>query len=142
MKNGQNQREGSPRVRIVLSGRVSPSEDTEKVLAAMRNVLGDCDYTVEPGKDEISLVSQDGGCLKKLRDQLRDRHVRAAARKLAEESRSGNSTTLMVNRQAAFAGVMALCGSEGESPLGPLYLRIESEELDKTIDWLTSYESG
>jgi predicted RNA binding protein with dsRBD fold (UPF0201 family) len=141
LKNGRSQKERSLRVRLTLSGHVSPSEDPEKVLAAMRNVLGDCDYAVEKGEEEIRLVSVDGRCLKRLRDQLRDRHVRAAARRLAEESRAGTSALLMVNRQAALAGVIALCGSESESPLGPLYLKIESDELDVVIDWLTSYET-
>ena len=48
----------------------------------------------------------------------------------------------MFNRQAAYAGVLALCGSEAESPLGPIYLRIDSQDLDDVIEWLTAYEPG
>jgi predicted RNA binding protein with dsRBD fold (UPF0201 family) len=49
------------------------------------------------------------------------------------------STSLMLNKQAAAAGVIALCGSTEESPLGPIYLTAESEQIATVIDWLTAY---
>src|SRR2546430_9707542 len=68
--------------RVELRASVAPSEDPQKVLAAMRQVLGDCDYTVEEGESSITLSSSSPRCLQKLHDQLRDRHVRDAARRL------------------------------------------------------------
>ncbi len=80
--------------------------------------------------------------LSHLRDQLRDRHVRAAARRLLLYSIKGGRAELMLNRQAAVAGVVVVCGSPEESPLGPIYLRLESDNLPAAIDWLTAYDSG
>jgi predicted RNA binding protein with dsRBD fold (UPF0201 family) len=88
------------------------------------------------------MTSDDSASVMRLREQLRDRHVRAAARRLFISRREGNKVTMMFNRQAAHAGVLALCGSEAESPLGPIYLSIESESLDEVIEWLTAYEPG
>jgi predicted RNA binding protein with dsRBD fold (UPF0201 family) len=84
-------------------------------------------------------VTDEAKALLRIRDQLRDRHVRSAARRRLLLGREGNSTSLMLNRQAAAAGVLAICGSPEESPLGPIYMTIESEKLDTVIDWLTSY---
>ncbi len=129
-------------VEVELRATVSPSEDPSKVLAAMRNVFGECDYAVEQGPDSIRLRSTSSRCLQKLHDQLRDRRVRGAARKRFLLGRSGDSTTVMMNRQAAAAGVVALCDSEEESPLGPLNLTIASDDLDAVIQWLTDFPSG
>jgi len=105
----------------------------------MRQVLGDCDYTVDEGERSIRLISSSPRCLQKLHDQLRDRHVRDAARRLMLRLLEGDTLNLMLNRQAAAAGVLALCTTATESPLGPLRLEIESDAPQKLIDWLTAY---
>jgi predicted RNA binding protein with dsRBD fold (UPF0201 family) len=126
-------------IRIELRATVSPSEDPQKVLAAMRNVLGACDYSVDEGATSIRLRSTSSRCLQRLHDQLRDRQVRDAARRLMLASLEGNVLPLKLNRQAASAGVMALCSNAVESPLGPLNLELESDAPQKLIDWLTAH---
>jgi len=127
------------KAKLALEATVSPSEDPEKVSRAMKSVVGEalCDITTDP--HSARLVTEDPTALARIRDQLRDRHVRSAARKQMLLKSSGRSTSLMLNRQAAAAGVVALCGSPEESPLGPVYLTIESEKIDAVIDWLTAY---
>jgi predicted RNA binding protein with dsRBD fold (UPF0201 family) len=105
----------------------------------MREVLGECDYSVEEGASSIRIRSESSRCLLKLHDQLRDRHVRDAARRLMLASLEGHVLPLKLNRQAAAAGVLALCSNAVESPLGPLNMEIESEAPEKLIDWLTAY---
>lgn len=140
MAEGAVKVEGSPSVRRVeLRATVSPSEDPRKVLAAMRRALGDCDCSVEEGAASIRLRSSSTRCLQKLHDQLRDRHVRDAARMLMLASLEGEVLPLKLNRQAAAAGVLALCSNAVESPLGPLNLEIETDAPQKLIDWLTAY---
>jgi len=124
---------------VELRATVSPSEDPQKVLAAMRQVLGECDYSVDEGAASIRLRSSSSRCLQKLHDQLRDRHVRDAARRLMLASLEGSVLPLKLNRQAAAVGVLALCSNAVESPLGPLNLEIETDAPEKLIDWLTAY---
>jgi len=131
-------------VAITLRATVSPTEDPAKVLAAARGALGDCAYEVEDGgggggTDAVVLRSKDGRCLQKVRDQLRDRHVRDAANRLLLRMRDGPRVTMLLNRQAATAGVVALCTSATESPLGPLVLVVESESPEAVIAWLTAH---
>jgi predicted RNA binding protein with dsRBD fold (UPF0201 family) len=129
--------EGNFAVRLVLLASVSPTEGGGKVLTAASNVLGDCQYTTEDKGDEIILRSSEVSCLWRIRDQLRDRHVRDAARRLLYKSKDGDKMTLMFNRQAAYVGVIAVVASAEESPLGPLTLHIECDKADELMDWLT-----
>lgn len=130
------------RARVTVEASVSPSEDPSKVASALEGAIGG-----EPGGAVLKagsarLSTNNPKALAKVRDALRDRHVRAAARRHLLLHRKGRSSTLMLNRQAAAAGVLALCGSPEESPLGPVYMTIESEDLDRVLDWLTAYEGG
>jgi uncharacterized protein len=129
-------------VKVKIEAGVSPSEDPEKVAQAVLNVVGGGSAELRRSDSEIRYASEEVGSLAHLRDQLRDRRVRGAARRLLTDARHGRVTELMVNRQAAAAGVVVLCGSQDESPLGPIFLRIESNQLDELIGWLTAYEGG
>lgn len=127
------------RVRLGLRASISPSEEPTKVARALANIAGEGHGSAEVTGPDAELVTELPGALAHVRDQLRDRHVRAAARRQMLLNVEGTSTFVMLNRQAAAAGVVALCGSPEESPLGPIYMRIESERLDAAIDWLTNY---
>jgi len=128
-----------PGARLELDAIVSPSEDPTKVLQAMTNVVGDAKREIATDSHSAKVVTEDRRGLVRIRDQLRDRHVRTAARRQMLLNRSGRRTSLMLNRQAAAAGVVALCGTPEESPLGPIYLTVESDNIDAVIVWLTAY---
>ena len=131
-----------PRARAVLEASVSPSEDPAKVVKALRNILGDSAATESEGERSARLRIEGLRGLDHVKEQLRDRHIRSAARRQLLLNRRGNETSLMLNRQAAASGVVALCGSPEESPLGPVYLTIRSGELEAVIDWLAAYSDG
>ena len=126
------------KARLSLRADISPSEDPAKVSQAMRDVVGE--VGPESVREEAGyLTTDDPEALSRLRDQLRDRHVRSAARRQMLLNVTRDSTSLMINRQAAAAGVVALCGSPAESPLGPIYLTIKASKIQSVIDWLTAY---
>lgn len=127
---------------IRVEGKVSPTEDPKKVLKAMQNILGECSYEVNVGSELITISTEDLDCLNKIHDQLRDRKVRGVARRLAMENKLNDQITFLLNRQAALQGLVVLCSESSESPLGPIILRIQSDEIDSIIEWLTSFESG
>jgi predicted RNA binding protein with dsRBD fold (UPF0201 family) len=129
-------------VEIVLRADISASEDPERVLKAARNVLGDCSYKVELSPQSLVLRSSDRGCLQKVHDQLRDRHVRDAARRQLLVNMEGRKLRLLLNRQAAFVGVIASVSAAEESPLGPLVLELQTDKPEEMLDWLTLYRSS
>jgi len=118
------------------------SEDPNKVLGAMKKILVDDTASLERNNQMIRLVSEEFTSLDLLRNQLRDRHIRAAARRLFLSELRGSSTSLMLNRQAATVGIVALCSSADQSPLGPIHVILDSKQIEAVIDWLTTYESG
>jgi uncharacterized protein len=120
---------------------LSPSEDPALVVQAMKNIFS-AEGAVMEGRRVIKIHGEGMDFLDRMHDQFRDRHIRGAARRLLLSGMKGKSTTVMFNRQAATAGVLALCGNADESPLGPIYVTIESKKLEAVIDWLTAYESG
>ena len=121
---------------------MAPSESREKVLAAVRKVLPEATEASGRGTGGVELVSERVESLVVLHDQLRDRRVRGAARRLLLARLRGSSTSIILNRQAASAGVVALCSSEEQSPLGPIVVTIESKGVQAVIDWLSSYDAG
>ena len=127
---------------LTVEGTVSASEEPGKVREAAANVILGSSYDAREDGSSVILRTQDPRALSKLHDQFRDRRVRGAARRLLLRGTEGESTTLMINRQAAAAGVIVLCSSEIESPLGPLVLKIQSKQLDPIVKWLTDYVEG
>ncbi len=126
-------------VEIILTASVAPSEDQEKVIAAAKNVLGECSFELGRTPTQIRLRSNDVRCLRKIHDQLRDRRVRDAARRFLLKSREGDVLSLLLNRQAASVGIVVLCASPEDSQLGPLVLQMTSAEADTLLDWLTAH---
>ena len=127
---------------VSIAASVSPTEDPHRVMGAILQALGDVPHSVRSEGSRISVESSAPGNLDRLHDQLRDRRVRATARRRLLAGRSGRRTTVMLNRQAASVGVLVLCDDEKESPLGPIFLTIRSDDLDGVIQWLTEFPSG
>ena len=122
---------------IVAETQVKPSESKEKVANAISNLFKEKgELRVE---DQIvRFVSSDLESLRFLKDQFRDRQVRAAARRLLlVNNQDSNQTFLLLNKQAATVSIAALCDDPKESALGPIILRIRSPNIDQIIDWLT-----
>jgi uncharacterized protein len=44
--------------------------------------------------------------------------------------------TFFLNKQAAYAGHVSFSAPEGESPLGPIQVMIETDHMEELIDWL------
>ncbi|MCL4540658.1 MAG: hypothetical protein M1378_13855 [Bacteroidetes bacterium] len=122
---------------VVVETQVKHTESKEKVAAAVSNLFKVGELRVEA--DRVVFTSEDIESLRFLKDQLRDRRVRSAARRLLlSNSKEGSfQTFLLLNKQAATVGVAALCDDPGESALGPIVLRIKSAHLQDVITWLT-----
>lgn len=118
---------------------VNPSEDKSKVITALKNIIGEAEASIGEDGERVYLKTKDPRSLKHLKDSLRDRRIRAVAKRLVLESKKGNEFTILANKQAAYVGIISLCESEEESPLGAIRLRFKSADLDKLIEYLTEY---
>lgn len=123
---------------IVAEAQVKHTESKTKVAKAVSNLFPS-KGELRMEEDRVTFVSTDRESLRFLKDHFRDRRIRSAARRLLLSNTDEGSlqTQILLNKQAAFAGIAALCDDPSESPLGPIVLRIKSNRLQNLIEWMT-----
>ena len=58
------------------------------------------------------------------------------AREMMLRNLDGDSTELLIHKQAAYANKVALVNRDWESPLGAIHIEIQSKKLEELIDWI------
>ena len=120
---------------VKVEAPVNHSEDPQKVIAAIENVIERCSPEFRYGS---RIVGRAAGSepLSLLYEQVRSRSAMGVLRRMLLDNRAGDSTWFLLNKQAATAGIAAVIEEEQESPLGPIRVTISCEELDTLVDWL------
>lgn len=123
---------------IVVETQIKNSESQEKVTRAVSNLFKE-HGELRVDEKKVEFVSSNLESLWFIKNQFRDRQVRAAARRLLILNKGeSDSTFLLLNKQAATVSIAALCDDPAESALGPIVLRIRSPKLGEVIDWITA----
>jgi predicted RNA binding protein with dsRBD fold (UPF0201 family) len=120
---------------LKVEASVNPSEYPEKVITAITNVIDKCSPELRYGNIAIGR-SAESESLSTIYDQVRSRSAIAVLRRMLLVNRIGNTTWFLLNKQAAVAGSAVIIENEQESPLGPITVTIDCEELDALVDWL------
>jgi uncharacterized protein len=122
-------------IEITVEASVNPSESSEKVIAAIRNVVDRC---FPEFKHTSRVIAKCFGSesLGTIYEQIRSRSAMGVLRRLLTNNRIKETTWFLLNKQAATAGIVAAIEDEKESPLGPIRITIVCEELDLLVDWL------
>ena len=115
---------------------ITASEDVNKVRTAVSNILIDMDEKITG--DSLVANSSNYESLTRIYETMRSRKSKSAYRRLLMRNMANNSTWFYLNKQAAFANVIALCDEAGESPLGPIKIVLHSKNIEDVIDWLVS----
>jgi len=115
---------------------INTSEDIQKVRTSLSNVLTDMDEKIT----DNSLVANSNNyeSLTKIYETMRSRRSKSAYRRHLMRNMANDSTWFYLNKQAAFANVVALCDEADESPLGPIKVVLHSKNIEDVIDWLVS----
>jgi predicted RNA binding protein with dsRBD fold (UPF0201 family) len=115
---------------------INPSEESSRVIKCLIN-------TVNGGSPEINeegnlaMVKTEGlHALHHIRVGVKSRFSAGVLRRLFEYNRSNNKTWFLLNKQAAYSGVIAIVESSVESSLGPIMVTITSRDLDRVLEWL------
>ena len=118
---------------------VNPTESREKVVEAVRNVLGDIELEQSERGGLVVLVGRLNRIedLAPLRDALARMRVRDAARSLFTRIAQEGLLSFGLNKQAAYAGHASFYSS-GESPLGPIQVTIKGD-VSEAIAYLCNY---
>jgi predicted RNA binding protein with dsRBD fold (UPF0201 family) len=127
-------------VTVYIEADVNPTESEDKVKRAIENLFGAVEINVEPMYRGAKITSMRKGpdALTKLRNLLRRERIRAAARTVLIAGIDRNAVSFCLNKQVAYVGHASFCQEEAESPLGPIKVKIESENPRRLIDWLIS----
>lgn len=112
------------------------SENSVKVIKAVKNILNNCTVTLTDSK--ILAISKIPESLNKIYEHARSRAILGVFRRVLDDNTIANYTWFYLNKQAAYAGIVSICEEESESPLGPIKITITSNQLQSIIDWLTS----
>ena len=115
---------------------INASEDMEKVRTAISNILTDMDEKITG--DSLVANSSNYESLTKIYETMRSRRTKSAYRRHLMRNMAKDSTWFYLNKQAAFANVIALCDEADESPLGPIKVVLHSKNIEDVIDWLVS----
>jgi predicted RNA binding protein with dsRBD fold (UPF0201 family) len=117
---------------------VRPTEDAERVRKAVTNILrGEVEVRqIDEWSGQVSIDGKDQSSLERFRMILQRDRIRAAARSVLRRSVEGNRIVFFLNKQAAYAGHVSFSAPEGESPLGPIQVILETENPEQLIDWL------
>ena len=115
---------------------INESEDANKVRTAVSNILTDMDEKII----DNSLVANSNNheSLTKIYETMRTKKTKTAYRRHLMRNMTEDSTWFYLNKQAAFADVIALCDEEDQSPLGPIEVVLHSKNIEDVIDWLVS----
>jgi len=117
---------------------INPSEDIDKIRTAVSNVLIDMDEKIVG--NSLIANSNNYESLSKIYEIVRAKNIKKVYRRNLRQNIVDDSTWFYLNKQAAFANVIALCDEDNQSPLGPIKIVIQSKNIRDVIDWLVPYE--
>ena len=120
--------------KIMIQASVNISEDPEKVKHAISNILPFDEINLE--ESFVSAKSEDVSSLEKIYETIHSKHFENIYRRNLEKNTNNNATWFYLNKQAAFAGKIAICKEEDESPLGPIKVTLKSSDIERLIEWL------
>lgn len=120
--------------KIHVSAQIHPSEDPEKIKSAMLNIVPFIDVVISEGM--IHGHSTDIHSLGKIHESIQSKQTSSAYKRQLQNNSNDNQTWIYLNKQAAFVDNIALCKEEDESPLGPIQINIDSNDIRSLIGWM------
>ena len=115
---------------------INPSEDPKKVEQALSNILSDIDIKIN--QESLKATSKNLESLTRIFETIHSRKSQNNFRRQLNHNLIDDSTWFYLNKQAAFANVVALCSEADESPLGPIKVILRSKNIERVIEWLIS----
>lgn len=126
------------KISVHVETEIGPTESEEKVRKAVENIFGGVAMQTKPlRRGSVLVVEATGlGALSNFQNLLRREHIRSAARSVFYEGLEKMAMSFCLNKQVAFAGHISFSKEVGESPLGPIRVRIECDDPRQLVDWL------
>ncbi|GCC11004.1 hypothetical protein IPdc08_01048 [archaeon] len=122
-------------MKISLKAVIYPTENSEKVSKAVKNIFPDLKLEVEKrkGYSVIKGKAKEIKALEKLYKMLRKEKILDTARNALMRTKQEDKVFFTINKQAAYVGRLNF---SVESTLGAIEVEIEDGNIDVFIDWL------
>ena len=115
---------------------INPSEEPSRVIKCLMNTVNGGSPEIN-GEGNLAMVETEGlHALHHIRVGVKSRFSAGVLGRLFEDNRSNDKTWFLLNKQAAYSGVIAIVESSVESSLGPIMVTITSRDLDRVLEWL------
>lgn len=135
LKNIRKQKFPNLQIEIEVSCKVNSTESSDILIKAINSILDGIILEYKHG-DCITGRSNNLEVLNIIYNQVRDRSITSALSRLLLTNLYENSTWFYVNKQVATKGIIVLVEDESESPLGPIRIHLNSNNIERIIEWL------
>ena len=126
---------GSGSCKVQVSCQINPSEDPSKVETAILNIFPDLEISIS---DELLIgKSNDMNTLSNISESIHSKNTKNIYQRILKKNSNENSTWFYLNKQAAFVNTVSLCNESNESPLGPIKVVLEGNDIENIIQSLT-----
>lgn len=119
-------------MKLRVEAELRPTESREKVEAAVRKIFPSLALELI-GRSLVGEATE-VEAISRLHQLLRQQGILDAARAVMISNKKDNSTRLLLNKQVAFVGRVGF--TDGDSPLGPIVVTLEAQNLEALIDYL------
>ena len=125
---------GSGSCKVQVSCQINPSEDPSKVETAILNIFPDLEISIS---DKLLLGKSNGmNTLSNISESIRSKNTKNIYQRILKKNSNENSTWFYLNKQAAFVNTVSLCNESNESPLGPIKVVLEGNDIENIIQSL------
>ncbi|MHA1340309.1 MAG: RNA-binding domain-containing protein [Promethearchaeota archaeon] len=128
------------KVKVYVELIFYPTENQNKLFNIIQNIIDVKEENIKIKKNgkfpKIYAVAEGKNGIEKLYEGFRKQKTVQSARSQLFNRINGNSVEFMIHKQAAFMKKFHFCHSEDESPMGPVWIRIESNNIEKLLNYL------
>ena len=126
---------GSGSCKVQVSCQINPSEDPSKVETAILNIFPDLEISIS---DKLLIGKSNGmNTLSNISESIHSKNTKNIYQRILKKNSNENSTWFYLNKQAAFVNTVSLCNESNESPLGPIKVVLEGNDIENIIQSLT-----
>ena len=126
---------GSGSCKVQVSCQINPSEDPSKVETAILNIFPDLEISIS---DKLLIGKSNGmNTLSNISESICSKNTKNIYQRILKKNSNENSTWFYLNKQAAFVNTVSLCNESNESPLGPIKVVLEGNDIENIIQSLT-----
>jgi hypothetical protein len=126
---------GKKPCKIQVSCKINLSEDPLKVKTAILNVFPELEISLND--QQLIGKSDDISSLSNISESIHTKNTKNIYQRILKKNSNENSTWFYLNKQAAFVNIVALCSESDESPLGPIKVVLEGNDIENIIQSLT-----